>query len=354
MKAADHSAFGRDEEAVLLLERSHHRHDPRWLLPVSPHVCLACALELLPEPGVSVRPKPSLPTRTWRGHFPHPPQQASSFEPGTPFLKPNPNLTRFPKARPSPSCSGHCCPLLFSFSCGPLPYPLRPTLQRALPVAYLVSILIQLTTQPNMEQTIQCLLNECHRELCNLPSMGGSLATTTLLGKLVNAIPDLAEDLVMEYEMLSGHFREKLCALFLSTLDNAQTRDLQINCLGLLRQLLKYDLFVSVIMSKSVPVEGAESVEQPSRETSLPLVLKKFLLSRDEVLQVASSHCITAVLVHSPAKHAVAFIYADIPEFLFEHLSSSSEILVWSSYNCLILLAEEPLFFSKCHTVYGW
>lgn len=139
MKAADHSAFGRNEEAVLLLERTHHRHDPRWLLPVSPHVCLACALELLPEPGVSVRPKPSLPTRTWRGHFPHPPQQASSFEPGTPFLKPNPNLTRFPKARPSPSCSGHCCPLLFSFSCGPVPYPLRPTLQRALPVAYLVS-----------------------------------------------------------------------------------------------------------------------------------------------------------------------------------------------------------------------
>ncbi|XP_076767806.1 meiosis inhibitor protein 1 isoform X1 [Arvicanthis niloticus] len=42
-----------------------------------------------------------------------------------------------------------------------------------------------------------------------------------------------------------------------------------------------------------------------------------------------------------------------LPEFLFEHLSSSSEILVWSSYNCLILLAEEPLFFSKCHTVYG-
>lgn len=44
---------------------------------------------------------------------------------------------------------------------------------------------------------------------------------------------------------------------------------------GLLRQLLKYDLFVSLIMSKPVPVEGAESVERPSRETSLPLVLKK-------------------------------------------------------------------------------
>lgn len=50
--------------------------------------------------------------------------------------------------------------------------------------------------------------------------------------------------------------------------------------LGLLRQLLKYDLFVSVIMSKSVPVEGAESVEQPSRETSLPLVLKKVVVGQ--------------------------------------------------------------------------
>lgn len=33
-------------------------------------------------------------------------------------------------------------------------------------------------------------------------------------------------------EMLAGHFREKLCPLFLSTLDNAQTKDLQFNCLG--------------------------------------------------------------------------------------------------------------------------
>lgn len=33
-------------------------------------------------------------------------------------------------------------------------------------------------------------------------------------------------------EMLSGHFREKLCPLFLSTLDGAQTKELQINCLG--------------------------------------------------------------------------------------------------------------------------
>ncbi|KFQ75824.1 Meiosis inhibitor protein 1, partial [Phaethon lepturus] len=40
-------------------------------------------------------------------------------------------------------------------------------------------------------------------------------------------------------------------------------------------------------------------------------------------------------------------------EFLFECLLCNSEILIWSVYCCLLLLTEERLFFSKCHTVYG-
>lgn len=52
----------RDEEAVLLFQRAHYRHDPRWLLPACPRLCLACVLELLPEPGVSVRPPAAPPT----------------------------------------------------------------------------------------------------------------------------------------------------------------------------------------------------------------------------------------------------------------------------------------------------
>ncbi|KAF4023011.1 hypothetical protein G4228_014761 [Cervus hanglu yarkandensis] len=338
------SGPGRDEEAALLFEKAHYRHDSRWLLPVSPRCCLACALELLPEPGVSlVRKKHVL----------------SGFRDA---LMKHASLVVQLVAQDQRVCI-HFISMLF--------------------------VLIQLTTQLKLEQTIHCLLDECHKELCSMPSMRGSLATLTLLGKLVDAVPTLADKLVMEHgdlmehllrglvypnegvqasvcylygklysspvaaEMLLGHFREKLCPLFLSTMDGAQTKELQINCLGLLKQLLKYDLFVSMIMNKSALVENTESVEGPPGETALPLVLKKLLLSRDETLQVASAQCITAVLVHSPAKHALAFILADIPEFLFEHLSSSSEVLVWSCYNCLILLAEEPLFFSKCHTVYG-
>ena len=49
-------------------------------------------------------------------------------------------------------------------------------------------------------------------------------------------------------------------------------------CLGLLKQLLKYDLFVSMIMNKSALVENTESVEGPPGETALPLVLKKVVV----------------------------------------------------------------------------
>ncbi|KAB0385672.1 hypothetical protein FD755_000628 [Muntiacus reevesi] len=360
-EAAGLSGPGRDEEAALLFEKVHYRHDSRWLLPVSPRCCLACALELLPEPGVSlVRKKHVL----------------SGFRDA---LMKHASLVVQLVAQDQRVCI-HFISMLFGLLCN---------VEDGSITDLCIEVLIQLTTQLKLEQTIHCLLDECHKELCSMPSMRGSLATLTLLGKLVDAIPALADKLVMEHgdlmehllrglvypnegvqasvcylygklysspvaaEMLLGHFREKLCPLFLSTMDGAQTKELQINCLGLLKQLLKYDLFVSMIMNKSALVENTESVEGPPGETALPLVLKKLLLSRDETLQVASAQCITAVLVHSPAKHALAFIHADIPEFLFEHLSSSSEVLVWSCYNCLILLAEEPLFFSKCHTVYG-
>lgn len=54
----------------------------------------------------------------------------------------------------------------------------------------------------------------------------------------------------------------------------------------------------------------------------------QLLLSRDETLQIASAHCITAVLVHCPAKYALAFIHADIPgKGMPSHLLS--RVLFW-------------------------
>uniref|UniRef100_A0A8C0ECC0 Meiotic double-stranded break formation protein 1 n=1 Tax=Bubo bubo TaxID=30461 RepID=A0A8C0ECC0_BUBBB len=250
-------------------------------------------------------------------------------------------------------------------------------------------ILVRLVVELKSEQYLLCILDESQKELCKATTMRSSLPTFTLLGKLADAIPGFADILVVEHsnlvdhllmgltypneaikaavcylygklysspvgtERLSAHFEERLCGLFLNTLGRAQTKELQINCLGLLKELLKSDHFVSILMNNSKPEEESENADFLEGENPLPLVLKKLLLTRDEMLQAASSHCLAATLVHSPSRYAPAFIHADVPEFLFECLSCNSEILIWSVYCCLLLLTEERLFFSKCHTVYG-
>ncbi|NXD17370.1 MEII1 protein, partial [Nothocercus nigrocapillus] len=252
-----------------------------------------------------------------------------------------------------------------------------------------LEVLVQLIVELKSEQYLCCVLDESQKELCKATTMRGSLPTFTLLGRLADAIPVLAGLLVVEHsnvvdhllmgltypnesvkaavcylygklysspvgtERLSAHFTERLCALFLNTLGHAQTKELQVNCLGLLKELLKSDHFVSILMNNSMIEEECENLDFLEDENTLPLILKKLLLSRDQMLQAASSHCMAAVLVHSPSRYAPAFIHADVPEFLFECLSCTDEILIWSVYCCLLLLTEERLFFSKCHTVYG-
>ncbi|NWY16938.1 MEII1 protein, partial [Aphelocoma coerulescens] len=252
-----------------------------------------------------------------------------------------------------------------------------------------VEVLVRLVVELKSEKYLCCILNESQKELCKATTMRSSLPTFALLGKLADAIPGFAEILVVKHnnlvdhlltgltypneaikaavcylygklysspvgtERLSGHFEERLCGVFLNTLGCAQTKELQVNCLGLLKELLKSDHFVSILMNNSKTEEETENPNFLEGENPLPLVLKKLLLTRDEMLQAASSHCMAAVLVHSPSRYAPAFIHADVPEFLFECLLCKSEILIWSVYCCLLLLTEEHLFFSKCHTVYG-
>uniref|UniRef100_A0A8B9I2X7 Meiotic double-stranded break formation protein 1 n=1 Tax=Anser brachyrhynchus TaxID=132585 RepID=A0A8B9I2X7_9AVES len=250
-------------------------------------------------------------------------------------------------------------------------------------------VLVHLVVELKSEQYLCYILDESQKELSKATTMRGSLPIFTLLGKLADAIPVFADILVVKHsnlvdhlplglmypnegvkaavcylygklysspvgtERLSAHFEEKLCGLFLNTLGHAQTKELQVNCLGLLKELLKSDHFVSILMNNSRTEEESENSDFLEGENPLPLVLKKFLLTRDEMLQAASSHCVAAVVVHSPSRYAPAFIHADVPEFLFECLLCNSEILIWSVYCCLLLLTEERLFFSKCHTVYG-
>ncbi|KAM9170395.1 meiosis inhibitor protein 1 [Pangshura tecta] len=346
---------------LLVCERLHARHDPRWLLLLPPPLCLACVIETLGDGGASlVRKKHVL--SCFRDVL------AWHAVPVIQLL-----------AQEERVCV-HFIGTLFG---------MLHTAEDSSALDLPTEVLVRLVAELKLEQYVHCVLDESQKELSKAATMRGSLPMFNLLGKLADAIPGLADILVLEHgnlmehllaglmypnegvkaavcylygklyssptssERLSVHFTERLCDLFLATLGNAQTKELQVNCMGLLKELLNSDHFVSVIMSNSRRGADSENTELLEGENPLPLMLKKLLLSRDEMLQVASVQCMTAALVHSPMKYAPAFIHADIPEFLFECLICTNEILLWSVYCCLLLLTEERLFFSKCHTVYG-
>ncbi|XP_065598960.1 meiosis inhibitor protein 1 [Cyrtonyx montezumae] len=341
--------------------RPRERHGARWVLPLRPPLCLACAVETLGDGGASlVRRKHALcrlrDALAWQAL------------PVVQLLAPD----------------ERGCMCLIGTLFGMCHAVEDSDTQRQFE-----EVLVQLIVELKSEQYLRCILDESQKELCKATTRRGSLPTFTLLGKLADAIPVFADILVVEHsnlvdhllvglmypnegvkaavcylygklyssplgtEKLAAHFEERLCGLFLNTFGHAQTRELQVNCLGLLKELLKSDHFASILMNNSKPEEESENSDILEGENPLPLILKKLLLTRDEMLQAASSHCMAAVLVHSPSRYAPAFIHADVPEFLFECLMCNSEILIWSVYCSLLLLTEERLFFSKCHTVYG-
>ncbi|XP_065533161.1 LOW QUALITY PROTEIN: meiosis inhibitor protein 1 [Lathamus discolor] len=336
-------------------------HGARWSLPLRPPLCLACAVETLRDGSASLVRKRHVLSRL---------QDALAWQ-ALPVIQ---------LLAPDERVCVHLIGTLFG---------MLHTVEDSSALDLFIEVLVRLVVELKSEQYFHCILDESQKELCKATTMRGSLPTFTLLGKLADAIPGFADILVVEHsnlvdhllmglaypnegvkaavcylygklysspvgtERLSAHFEERLRGIFLNTLGRAQTKELQINCLGLLKELLKSDHFVSILMNNLKPEEESENPDLLEGENPLPLVLKKLLLTRDEMLQAASSHCMAAVLVHSPSRYAPAFIHADVPEFLFECLLCNSEILIWSVYCCLLLLTEERLFFSKCHTVYG-
>ncbi|XP_075607325.1 meiosis inhibitor protein 1 [Balearica regulorum gibbericeps] len=336
-------------------------HEARWVLPLRPPLCLACAVETLGDGSASLVRKKHVLSRL---------HDALAWQalPVVQLLAPDERV---------------CIHLIGTL------FGMLHTVEDSGALDLFVEVVVRLVVELKSELYLRCILDESQKELCKATTMRGSLPTFTLLGKLADAIPGFADVLVVEHsnlvdhllmgltypnegikaavcylygklysspvgtERLSAHFEERLCGLFLNTLGRAQTKELQVNCLGLLKELLKSEHFVSILMNNSKTEEESENPDFLEGENPLPLVLKKLLLTRDEMLQAASSHCVAAVLVHSPSRYAPAFIHADVPEFLFECLSCNSEILIWSVYCCLLLLTEERLFFSKCHTVYG-
>ncbi|XP_041813621.1 meiosis inhibitor protein 1 [Chelmon rostratus] len=268
-------------------------------------------------------------------------------------------------------------------------------------------VLVQLLLELQCELSLRFVLDEVHKQLSDQLCVKGFLPTVNFLGSLMEAVPDVAHSLLTHYVPLLEHLcsallhpdealkasvlyvwlklfgtaggsaqslpiaiRDRVCILLLHTLANASSTQLINNCVGLLWLLLQLGDAVSVLMNspsnqvmcsenQNSHTNNSQMLSQNQEQQSpdhcpLPLILKKLLLSGDEMLQTASVKCIAAILVHSPSQCSAPFITADIPEFLFDRLASSrSEVLLWSVYSCLVLLTSDPLFFSQCHSVYG-
>ncbi|XP_035380938.1 meiosis inhibitor protein 1 [Electrophorus electricus] len=351
-------------------EKIHLRHDPRWSVRAGAcdgaMVCIACVIEMMDREDVST-------------------VRRSVALTGVGELLKSAGVMREILEQDERVCLHFTSSLLKMLQSVGEPATLEKVMQ----------VLVQLLLEVKKEKLVQHVLHELQTQLCEGAGVRGFLLCVTFLGKLVDAIPDVALMLTTVHlcvleavclrllnpdeelkaavcyvlrgvwaseaavQSVSHTLRDRVCVLLLQTLTHASSLQLTINSLGLLLLVLRNAENVCLLMNQTHS-EKEEHEEEESHCTqlklqhcSLPLTLKKLLLSGDESLQVASVQCVSSVLVHSPSQYCAPFIQADIPEFLFECVSSSSEVVLWCVYDCLHLLCQEPLFFSHCHSVYG-
>ncbi|GAA6076498.1 meiosis inhibitor protein 1 isoform X1 [Tachysurus ichikawai] len=345
----------------VVYEKIHHKHGPRWCAHVgtghdaaasaSLRVCVACVVELTDSCHVSVVRKSMALT-------------------GVGELLKTEGVMREILQQDDGVCVRFTTSLL----------KMLQTVEESSTLDKVMQVLVQLLLDLKSKHLVQHLINELQTQLCGV---NWSVVCVTFLGKLLDAVPAVSHMLtstnlcvleslcvqmvsadeelkaaacyvfrgVWESEdarhSMSKTLRERVCVLLLNTLKHASLHQLIVNCLGLLLLMLRSGETVCFLMTQE------EDTKHPElQHCSLPLILKRLLLSGDECLQVASVQCVSAVLSHS-TQYCMSFIHGDIPEFLFERLSSSNDVLLWCVYSCVLLLCEDSLFFSQCHSLYG-
>ncbi|KAM7372353.1 hypothetical protein PAMP_009527 [Pampus punctatissimus] len=370
----------------IVYDKTHFRHDPKWSGRLGPAegggllLCVACVIDMLESDDIaSVR-------------------KSFALSGISGLLKCSPGALRELLQQ------DHRVSLRFTASL----LGMLQTVEDPATLEKVDQVLVQLLLELQSELSFRFVLDEIHKQLSDQLSVKGFLPTFNFLGSLVEAVPNVAHSLVTQFVPLLEHLcsallypdeglkasvlyvwlklfgtaggstaqslpiaiRDRVCILLLQTLANASSHQLINNSVGLLWLLVQLGDPVSVLMNSSgnqimcdenqnIPTNNSQILSQNQEQQSLdhcplPLILKKLLLSGDETLQVTSAKSIAAILVHSPSQYSAPFIKADVPEFLFDRLaSSSSEVLLWSVYSCLVLLTEDPLFFSQCHSVYG-
>ncbi|XP_051904453.1 meiosis inhibitor protein 1 isoform X1 [Hippocampus zosterae] len=365
----------------IIYDKIHFRHDPRWSGRLGPAeeggllLCVACVIEMVETDEISSVRK------------------AYALSAISGLLKCSPGALRQLLQQ------DHRVSIRFIDSLmGMLHTMVDPaTLEKVDQV--LVLFLVELQS----ELPLHYVLDQINRQVIDQLNVKSFLPTFNFLGSLVETVPSVAFILVTQYvpllerlcsvllypdegvkasvlyvwlkllgtsggstaQSLPVTIRDRVCVLLQQTFASATCPQLINNCIALLWILVQWGEAVSVLMSHAGDqfmcshngntISSSQNQEQQTPDhCHLPLILKKLLLSGDDTLKVTAAKCIAAILVHSPTQYGAPFIKADIPEFLFDRLADTSiEVLLWSIYSCLLLLIEDPLFFSQCHAVYG-
>ncbi|XP_064406867.1 meiosis inhibitor protein 1-like [Halichondria panicea] len=224
------------------------------------------------------------------------------------------------------------------------------------------------------------LLQKTVQSILTSPNLPSSLPHLTLLGRLLHSHSALTFDLLHSYGslldfLLNGlsypdekikssvvyllvqvagktpptslplSLVQRLARHISTNLATAKSHDLTINLLGLVRHLLKSDSYTQCLIQ-------ADRLNADAKGSTFASAFKRVLLSQDELLQLSGVQCIAEVLTSHP-DYGRTLLSADIAEFLFEALSSKTELLLNSLFNCLNSLAGIDEFYTKYHVVYG-
>ncbi|XP_076330556.1 meiosis inhibitor protein 1-like [Tachypleus tridentatus] len=206
----------------------------------------------------------------------------------------------------------------------------------------------------NLELSEWLVLDELIRKIQEDCSYQKSLVPLHLVGKLVHTVPSLSNTIThahvgflhylssglshpsdeikaaiifiltqvystWEDELDPGlRFHVSVVKGLLLTLKNTQSKDVQINSVALLQQLVQREFLLSISME--IQVDGS----------TLTSILKKLLLLKDSSLQVAVVQCICVIVFthKKSAAYVETFLSAGLPEFFYETLSTSNELLV--------------------------
>ncbi|XP_078656203.1 meiosis inhibitor protein 1-like [Branchiostoma floridae x Branchiostoma belcheri] len=256
--------------------------------------------------------------------------------------------------------------------------------------ATVVDATAQLCCLLKSEEIACFVLEHVSTQILHLASFQSSLPGLVLLGRLLNGIPPLAlkisRDMTFLDYLVTGldypdrkiksailFLLAKVCASvgdvdhpdwvafvreispgLLSILVKEEATDVLTNGMGLLLTILDHPDNIRVL-AREVAVPKSE---QDGGRATLCSALRKIVMAPDANIQVAGVRAVSTILQHVldgclEPDYANLLLNGDIAEFLFEALATTSEPLLDSIFQSLLMFADFEAFFKKGHTLYG-